>query len=37
MIDYNNSSVRRQDRLFSGEEALVLLEKGEYGFLSYVL
>ena len=31
---YNNSNVRRQDRLLAEEKALQLLEEGEFGFLS---
>lgn len=33
---YDNSTVRRQDRLFEEENAFRLLREGEYGFLSLV-
>lgn len=33
-IHYNNSNVRRQDRLLEQEKAIRLLENGEYGILS---
>ena len=33
-MEYNNMHVRRQDRLLTEEEALRLLEQGEYGVLS---
>ena len=32
-MEYNNNDVRRQDRLFSGDEARELLRNGEYGVL----
>lgn len=35
-MEYNNNDVRRQDRLFSEDEARVLLRNGEYGVLSMV-
>lgn len=35
-MKYNNESVRRQDRLLSEEEAIRLLQQGEYGFLAMV-
>lgn len=35
-MEYNNKNVRRQDRLLSETEAITLLQKGEYGFLSMV-
>lgn len=34
MIKYDNSSIRRQDRLLPEEEAVRLLREGEYGILS---
>lgn len=37
MIQYDNSSVRRQDRLLPEERALQLLREGEYGYLSMAL
>lgn len=36
MINYNNSEVRRQDRLICREEATELLENGEYGIMSMI-
>lgn len=33
-MNYDNSAVRRQDRLLEPEEAARLLSEGEYGFLS---
>ncbi|MBN2613917.1 MAG: pyridoxamine 5'-phosphate oxidase family protein [Bacteroidales bacterium] len=33
-MNYNNQTVRRQDRLLSEKEALHLLKSGEYGILS---
>ena len=35
-MEYNNNDVRRQDRLFSEDEARELLQTGEYGVLSMV-
>lgn len=35
-MEYDNSKVRRQDRLLCETEAIELLNKGEYGFLSMV-
>lgn len=35
-MEYNNKEVRRQDRIFSEEEARQLLRNGEYGVLSMV-
>ncbi len=35
-MEYNNDDVRRQDRLFSEDEARELLRGGEYGVLSMV-
>jgi len=35
-MNYNNDSVRRQDRLLSEEEAVALLRVGEFGVLSMV-
>ena len=35
-MEYNNNDVRRQDRLFSEDEARELLRNGEYGVLSMV-
>lgn len=35
-MNYNNSTIRRQDRLLSESEGMNLLKKGEYGFLSMV-
>ncbi len=35
-IPYNNAEVRRQDRLLDEENAIKLLECGEYGILSMV-
>ncbi len=35
-MNYNNSSVRRQDRLLPEPEALKLLKEGEYGVLSLI-
>ena len=35
-MEYNNNDIRRQDRLFSEEEARELLRNGEYGVLSMV-
>lgn len=34
VIEYDNSPVRRQDRLLEGTRALELLHGGEYGFLA---
>ena len=36
MKGFDNSDVRRQDRLLPEEEAVELLRKGEYGFLSMI-
>ena len=36
MKNFDNSKVRRQDRLLEGQAAQVILEKGEYGVLSMV-
>lgn len=33
-MEYNNSTIRRQDRLLEEESAIKLLENGEYGVLS---
>lgn len=33
-MEYNNSTIRRQDRLLSEDKALLLLRNGEYGILS---
>lgn len=33
-MEYNNTTVRRQDRLLEEESAIKLLENGEYGVLS---
>lgn len=33
-MNYVNSAVRRQDRLLEVEDAMRLLNQGEYGFLS---
>lgn len=33
-MNYDNSTVRRQDRLLDMDEAIHLLNEGEYGFLS---
>lgn len=33
-MNYDNSAVRRQDRLLDVEDAMRLLNQGEYGFLS---
>ena len=33
-MNYDNSTVRRQDRLLGMDEAIHLLNEGEYGFLS---
>lgn len=33
-MNYDNSTVRRQDRLLDKDEAIHLLNEGEYGFLS---
>ena len=35
-MEYDNSSVRRQDRLLEEENAVALLRQGEYGVLSMV-
>ncbi|MDO5571623.1 MAG: pyridoxamine 5'-phosphate oxidase family protein [Bacteroidales bacterium] len=35
-IKYDNSSIRRQDRLLAEEDAIVLLKNGEYGVLSLI-
>ncbi len=35
-MNFDNGSVRRQDRLLCKEEAVALLNKGEFGFLSMV-
>lgn len=35
-MEYNNSEIRRQDRLLPNEEAIALLQTGEYGVLSMV-
>lgn len=35
-MNYNNNSIRRQDRLLSESEGMTLLKEGEYGFLSMV-
>ena len=34
MITFDNSKIRRQDRLLTAEEAYTLLKEGEYGVLS---
>ena len=34
-MEYDNSAIRRQDRLLEKSEALRLLREGEYGFLSF--
>lgn len=34
MIHYDNSGIRRQDRILEQEDAFELLRKGEYGYLS---
>ena len=34
-MNYDNSKVRRQDRLLDIENALALLSNGEYGFLAF--
>ncbi len=34
LMNYDNSPIRRQDRLLSEEEAALLLKNGEYGILS---
>mgnify|MGYP000788993367 FL=1 len=36
MFRYDNSTVRRRDRLLAPERALELLREGEYGFLAMV-
>ena len=36
IMEYNNSGVRRQDRLLQHDSACLLLRKGEYGVLSMV-
>ncbi|MFV0391555.1 MAG: pyridoxamine 5'-phosphate oxidase family protein [Paludibacteraceae bacterium] len=35
-MNYNNTNVRRQDRLMPENEARELLDKGEYGYLSMI-
>lgn len=35
-MNYDNSSVRRQDRLMDEEQAIEILKNGEYGYLSLV-
>ncbi len=35
-MNYNQTGVRRQDRLLSESDAVSLLREGEYGFLSLV-
>ena len=36
MITFDNSKIRRQDRLLTAEEAYTLLKEGEYGVLSMI-
>lgn len=36
MIQFNNKTVRRQDRLLAEPEAIELLRSGEYGILSMI-
>ena len=36
MFPYDNSTVRRRDRLLANERALELLRNGEYGFLALI-